>query len=118
MIVYLVWADSSHLDKAGWTSAEEWLKYAEECHCHSVGKVIFEDKKTIVLAPHWYDYREGELDILGGLRIPISAIRLREILKEDKNNNDDGQDNEQRSSDSARAKWKRRKAREGLPEPH
>src|ERR1700730_15201137 len=85
MIVYLVWADSSHLDKAGWTSAEEWLKYAEECHCHSVGKVIFEDDKTIVLAPHWYPYREGELDILGGLRIPITAIRRREILKEEEN---------------------------------
>ena len=83
MIIYVEWADSSHLDKAGWTSAEEWLKYAEECHCYSVGKVIFEDEKTIVLAPHWYTYREGELDILGGLRIPITAIRRREILKEE-----------------------------------
>lgn len=76
-VVYVEWEDSSY-GAAGWQDSDGWTDNHKPLLCHSVGRLIYEDRDSIVLAPHWHG--EEGLRVQGCLRIPTSAIRRRTIV--------------------------------------
>lgn len=74
-VVFIEWEDSSHAGSEGWQDGKWWGEY-KPLRCFSVGRVLFEDKDQIVLAPHWHDSND-ELRVQGCMRIPKSAVRRR-----------------------------------------
>ena len=75
-VVFIEWVDSSHTD-AGWVASDVWTQKAEPLKCFSVGQIVYEDKKSIVLVGSWDD---GANFVQGGMRIPTVAIVKRTRL--------------------------------------
>lgn len=73
-VVYLEWEDSSSHPESGWHDVRGWEKYTPII-CRSVGRVVFEDTRQIVITAHWH-----EEQMQGTMRIPKSAIRRRLVV--------------------------------------
>lgn len=77
-VIYVEWEDSSGPRYSGWQGIEGWLGN-DPMVCHSVGLLLWEDKKQVVIAGHWHGQTNNaeEMSIQGCMRIPKSAIRKR-----------------------------------------
>jgi hypothetical protein len=75
-ILYVEWEDARGVHQE-WTDLEE-LKAQDTCRCHSVGRLLRENKKEIVLVPHWYD---DPASGCGEMAIPKGAIKKRKKLR-------------------------------------
>lgn len=72
-------------DAFGCSTAWAQIENLEVDHltCRSVGEIVYEDKRVIVVVPHTSakDHRHSERQGCGDMTIPKSAIRRRTRLK-------------------------------------
>jgi len=74
-IWYIEWEDTRGVTQE-WSDLKE-LKKVDTCICHSVGRLLRETKRKIILLPHWMD---DPANGCGEMAIPKSAIRKRRKL--------------------------------------
>ena len=72
-VVFIQWIDFSH-GSGGWQEAAA-RRNRDPITCYSVGRVISDDDKSIVLAGSWSE--EDAASIQGGIRIPKVCIQKR-----------------------------------------
>ncbi len=74
-VVYIQWEDS-RIITCGWQH-REFAKELEIYPCHSVGIIIGETKRHIILAPNWYEDKTSQ-----EIAIPKSCITKMKVIKE------------------------------------
>lgn len=77
-IVKVEWEDSRQ-PQGNWQQIS-YLEDTEVCKCTSVGYLVYDDKKVIILAPNIAELSGEDLQVAGTIRIPARCVISRKVI--------------------------------------
>lgn len=78
-LVLVEWVDSHY--SHGWKNVEEFKDLAKNIHCESVGWLLQENKRVVVIVPHLTRDDDELLQGTGEMIIPRCAVTKMTVLK-------------------------------------
>lgn len=77
-IVKIEWEDSRQ-PQGNWQQIS-YLEDTEPCKCTSVGYLVYDDKKVLILAPNIADLSGEDPQVAGTIRIPAKCVISRKTI--------------------------------------